>query len=138
MVVTKSYQTVFWGKMPINFRSGDFRIEEVEEAVNYATRAFPDVVDLIPDFSLLVVGKDAERKESAVVRFGGEDRVRLIRHKGLKGDLKSLLCRVAMRIQLRNRRIRRRRTSDLDDGRALGRTAPENGGGIVHGDLPLL
>ena len=52
----KGYETVYWGKMPINFRPQAFRREEVERAVAYATRSFPDVLDLVPDFSVLTVG----------------------------------------------------------------------------------
>ena len=57
----KVYETAYWGKMPINFRPRAFRREEVEGAVDYATRSFPDVLDLVPDFSVLTVGKDLDR-----------------------------------------------------------------------------
>lgn len=49
----KGYETVYWGKMSINFRLQAFRRKEVERAVAYATRSFPDVLGLVPDFSVL-------------------------------------------------------------------------------------
>ena len=36
----KGYETVYWGKMPINFRPQALRRKEVERAVAYATRSF--------------------------------------------------------------------------------------------------
>jgi hypothetical protein len=42
----KGYETVYWGKMPVNFRLLAFRKQEVEKAVGYARRCCPDVLDL--------------------------------------------------------------------------------------------
>jgi hypothetical protein len=72
----KGYGTVYWGKMPINFRPRAFGREEVEGAVAYATRSFPDVLDLVPNFSVLTVGKDLDRDETAVLVLGDEREAR--------------------------------------------------------------
>jgi hypothetical protein len=50
MANRKGYATVYWGKMPVNFRPRAFRRSEVEEAVRQAERDFPDVLELVPDF----------------------------------------------------------------------------------------
>jgi hypothetical protein len=46
----KGYETIYWGKMPVNFRLLAFHKEEVQKAVGYALRCCPDVLDLVPDF----------------------------------------------------------------------------------------
>ncbi len=51
----KPYETVYWGKMPVNFLPQEFYTTEVAAAVGRAGRAFPDVLDLVPDFSVLEV-----------------------------------------------------------------------------------
>jgi hypothetical protein len=68
----KGYETVYWGKMPINYRLQAFRRKEVERAVASATRSFPDVLGLVPDFSVLTVGKDLGCEETAVLVLGDE------------------------------------------------------------------
>jgi hypothetical protein len=56
MANRKVYSTVYWGKMPVNFRPQDFPKHEVEAAIGYAERSFRDVSDLVPDFSVLTLG----------------------------------------------------------------------------------
>ncbi len=56
MADRKAYATVYWGKMPVNFRPRDFPKREVEAAVGHAERSFRDVADLAPDFSVLTLG----------------------------------------------------------------------------------
>ena len=99
----KGYETVYWGKMPINFRSEAFRREEVEGAVDYATRSFPEVLDLVPDFSVLTVGKDLEREQTAVLVLGDEREAREFRRVAGKGSLEALLWEVALRVRSRKR-----------------------------------
>ena len=43
MANRKGYATVYWGKMPVNFRPQDFPKHEVEAAIGYAERSFRDV-----------------------------------------------------------------------------------------------
>ena len=43
MADRKGYATVYWGKMPVNFRPQDFPRHEVEAAIGYAERSFRDV-----------------------------------------------------------------------------------------------
>ena len=100
----KGYETVYWGKMPINFRPRAFRREEVEMAVAYATRSFPDVLDLVPDFSVLTVGKDLEREETAVLVLGDEREARDFRRQAGEGGLEGLLWEVALHLRSRKRR----------------------------------
>jgi hypothetical protein len=40
MADRKGYATVYWGKMPVNFRPQDFPKHEVEAAIGYAERSF--------------------------------------------------------------------------------------------------
>jgi hypothetical protein len=93
----KHYETVVWGKMPVNFRPRDFRRAEVEEAVRHVTHSFPDVLDLVPDFSLLSVSRDPERNAMAVLRFGDEGKPMAFRRVADReeGNLLGLLCKVA-------------------------------------------
>jgi len=105
METRKHYETVTWGKMPVNFRPRDFRRVEVEEAVHYVTRSFPDVLDLVPDFSLLSVSRDPERNAMAVLRFGDEGKPMAFR-RGVhreEGDLLGLLYKVARHVRSRRR-----------------------------------
>ena len=99
----KGYETVYWGKMPINFRPQAFGKEEVERAVDYATRSFPDVLNLVPNFSVLTVGKDLGRDETAVLVLGDEGKVRDFRRDAGEGNLEGLLWEVALRIRSRRR-----------------------------------
>lgn len=105
METRKHYETVTWGKMPVNFRPRDFRRVEVEEAVHHVTRSFPDVLDLVPDFSLLSVSRDPERNETAVLKFGDGSKPMVFRRAaaGEEGNLPGLLWEVARRIRSRRR-----------------------------------
>jgi hypothetical protein len=102
----KGYETVYWGKMPINFRPQAFGREEVEEAVAYAARAFPDVLDLVPDFSVLTLGKDLGREQTAVLVLGDEREARGFRRVAEEGSLEGLLWEVALRVRSRKRSVR--------------------------------
>jgi hypothetical protein len=97
----KGYATVYWGKMPVNFRPRAFRQSEVEEAVRQAERDFPDVLDLVPDFSLLSVNRDPERNAVAVLRPGHEGRPMDFRRVAGReeGNLPELLRRVARHVR---------------------------------------
>ncbi len=95
----KGYETVYWGKMPINFRPQAFRRDEVERAVAYATRSFPDVLDLVPDFSVLTVGKDLGRDQTAVLVLGDEREAKEFRRVAGEGSLDGLLWEVALRVR---------------------------------------
>ena len=99
----KGYETVYWGKMPINYRLQAFRRKEVERAVAYATRSFPDVLGLVPDFSVLTVGKDLGREETAVLVLGDEGEARGFRRDAGEGNLEGMLWEVALRIRSRRR-----------------------------------
>jgi len=99
----KGYETVYWGKMPVNFRPQAFRREEVERAVAYATRSFPDVLNLMPDFSVLTVGKDLGRDETGVLVLGDEREARDFRRLAGEGNLEGLLWEVALRLRERRR-----------------------------------
>lgn len=100
----KGYETVYWGKMPINFRPQAFGREEVERAVAYATRSFPHVLDLVPDFSVLTLGRDLGREQTAILVLGDEGEAREIRRVAGEGNLEGLLWEVALRIRSRRRR----------------------------------
>ncbi len=101
MGAKKDYETVYWGKLPVNFRPQAFRRSEVEEAVRQAERDFPDVLDLVPDFSLLAVSRDPRRNEMAVLRFGDESKPKVFRRVAAReeGNLPGLLREVARRIR---------------------------------------
>ena len=76
---------------------------EVERAVDYATRSFPDVLDLVPDFSVLTVGRDLESDETAVLVLGDEREAREFRRVAGEGSLEGLLWEVALRVRSRRR-----------------------------------
>jgi hypothetical protein len=103
MANRKGYSTVYWGKMPVNFRPQDFPKHEVEAAIGYAERSFPDVLDLVPDFSVLTVGKDLGREETGVLVLGDEREARGFRRDAGEGNLDGLLWEVALRIRARKR-----------------------------------
>jgi hypothetical protein len=79
MANRKGYATVYWGKMPINFRPKDFSEHEVEGAVDYAERSFRDVLDLVPDFSVLSLDAGPEGGTEAVLALGDEGEARVFR-----------------------------------------------------------
>lgn len=99
MATRKSYQTVTWGKTPVNFGPRTFRKEEVEGAVHYATRAFPDVLDLVPDFSSLALDEDSQRRKTAVLRLGDDGKSKIFRRDTAEGNLTGLLCEIALHIR---------------------------------------
>ena len=104
----KGYETVYWGKMPVNFRLLAFRKEEVQKAVGYARRCCPDVLDLVPDFSVLTIGKDPEGNDAAVLTLGEEGETRVFRHDAGERNLEGILWEVALGVRSRGRRSRRK------------------------------
>ena len=104
----KGYATVYWGKMPVNFRPRAFRRSEVEEAVRQAERDFPDVLELVPDFSLLSVSRDPERNAVAALGPGHEGRPMAFRRveDREEGILPELLRQVARHVRLLRGRAR--------------------------------
>ena len=103
----KGYETVYWGKMPVNFRLLAFHKEEVQKAVGYARRGCPDVLDLVPDFSVLTIGKDPEGNDAAVLTLGEEGQTRVLRRDAGEGNLEGILWEVALGIRARGRGSRR-------------------------------
>ena len=107
MEARKDYETVYWGKMPVNFRPQAFRRSEVEEAVRRAERDFPEVSDLVPDFSLLSVSRGPVRNQMAVIRLGDESKPRLFRLVADREErddlLPELLRKVAWHVRSRRR-----------------------------------
>ncbi|HEV2743368.1 MAG TPA: hypothetical protein VGV91_09450 [Rubrobacter sp.] len=104
----KGYETVYWGKMPINFRPKDFSKHEVEGAVDYAERSFRDVLDLVPDFSALTLGAGPEGDTEAVLVLG-EEEARVFRRASREdGGLEGLLWEISVRVRARGRRGTRR------------------------------
>jgi hypothetical protein len=103
----KGYETVYWGKMPVNFRPQAFRKQEVEKAVGYAARCCPDVLDLVPDFSVLTIGKDPEGNNAAVLTLGEEGETRVLRRGAREGNLEGMLWEVALHLRSRGREARR-------------------------------
>ena len=106
----KGYATVYWGKMPINFRPQAFPRHKVEGAVGYAERAFRDVLDLVPDFSVLTLGMEPGGETKAVLLLGDEREARVFR-RGVPeddGGLEGLLWDIFVRIRSRSRRVTRR------------------------------
>lgn len=100
----KDYETVYWGKMSVNFRPRAFRRSEVEEAVRRAERDFPEVTDPVPDFSLLSVSRGPVRNQTAVVRFGDGGRpmlFRLVADREEGNYLPGLLRQVARHVRSR-------------------------------------
>ncbi len=106
----KGYATVYWGKMPINFRPKDFSKHEVEVAVGRAERYFRDVPDLVPDFSVLTLGAGPEGDNEAVLVLGDEREARVFRRGAQEDDggLGGLLGEVALRVRWQSRRRTRR------------------------------
>ena len=94
----KGYETVYWGKMPVNFR-----LLAVQKAVGYALRCCPDVVDLVPDFSVLTIGKDPEGNDAAVLTLGEEGQTRVLRGGAGEGNLEGMLWEVALGIRRQGR-----------------------------------
>jgi hypothetical protein len=68
----QGYATVYWGRLPVNFRSQACRQHEVEGADGYAVRSVPDVVCLVPDFSVMTLGTGPEGDTKAVLMLGDE------------------------------------------------------------------
>ena len=107
----KDYATVYWGKMPVNFRPQDFPKHEVEAAIGYAERSFRDVPDLVPDFSVLTLGMGPVGDTEAVLVLGDEREARVFRRGAQeeKGSLEGLLWEISVRIRARGRRGTRHR-----------------------------
>jgi hypothetical protein len=103
----KDYQTVYWGKMPVNFRLVAFRKHEVQKAIGYARRGCPDVLDLVPDFSVLTIGKDPEGNNAAVLTLGEEGDTSVLRRGAEESNLEGMLWEVALRIRRQRREARR-------------------------------
>jgi hypothetical protein len=91
------------GGPPQALKPQAFGREEVERAVAYAPRSFPDVLDLVPDFSVLTVGMNLEREKMAVLVLGDEREARDFRRLVGEGNLKGLLWEVALRLRERRR-----------------------------------
>jgi len=110
MANRKGYSTIYWGKMPINFRPQAFPRHEVEAAVGYAQRAFRDVSDLVPDFSVLTLGIEPEGYTKAALVLGDEREARVFRRGAREEDwgLEGLLWEVALCVRSRRRRRTRR------------------------------
>ena len=104
MADRKGYVTVYWGKMPVNFRPQDFPKHEVEAAIGYAEGSFRDVAGLVPDFSVLTLGRDLGREETAVLVLGDEREARDFRLQAGEGGIEGLLWEVALHLRLRKRR----------------------------------
>ena len=99
----KGYETVYWGKMPVNFRLLAFHKEEVQKAVGYARRCCPDVLELVPDFSVLTIGKDPQGNDAAVLTLGEEGQTRVLRGGAGEGNLEGMLWEVALGIRRQGR-----------------------------------
>ena len=100
MEARKDYETVYWGKMPVNFRPQAFRRSEVEEAVRRAERDFPEVSDLVPDFSVLTLGAGPGGDIEAALVLGDEREAMALRRGGQEyWSLDGLLWEVALRIR---------------------------------------
>ena len=99
----KGYETIYWGKMPVNFRLLAFHKQEVQKAVGYAMRGCPDVVDLVPDFSVLTIGKDPQGNDAAVLTLGEEGQTRVLRRGAGEGNLEGMLWEVALGIRRQGR-----------------------------------
>ena len=110
MVDRKGYATAYWGKMPVNFRPHDFPGHEVEEAVAYAERSFRDVMDLVPDFSVLTLAAGPGGDTEAVLALGDEEEARVFRRgaRQEEGGLEGLLWEISVRVRARGRRGTRR------------------------------
>jgi hypothetical protein len=100
----KGYSTVYWGKMPVNFRPLDFPEHEVEMAVAYAERSFRGVSDLVPDFSVLTMGIEPEGHTKAALVLGDEREARVFRRDAQEDwSLEGLLWEVSVRVRARSR-----------------------------------
>ncbi len=105
MANRKDYATVYWGKMPINFRPQDFPKYEVEAAIGYAKRSFRDISDLVPDFSVLTLGAGPEGDIEAALVLGDEREARVLRRGGQEHwSLDGLLWEVSLCIRAWRRR----------------------------------
>jgi hypothetical protein len=106
----KGYATVYWGKVPINFRPQAVPKHEVEAAVGHAERAFRDVADLVPDFSVLTLGMGPVRETEAVLVLGDERETRVFQRGAPEedGGLEGLLWEISVCIRSRRRRRTRR------------------------------
>ena len=102
----KGYATAYWGKMSVNFRPHDFPGHEVEGAVAHAERSFRDVLDLVPDFSMLVL----DRSPEAALVLGDEGEARVFRRGAREGEggLEGLLWEISVRVRARGRKEKRR------------------------------
>ena len=103
----KGYETIYCGKMPVNFRLLAFHKQEVQKAVGYAMRCCPDVLELVPDFSVLTIGKDPQGNDAAVLTLGEEGQTRVLRRGAGEGNLEGMLWQVALGIRSREREARR-------------------------------
>jgi hypothetical protein len=92
--------------MPTNFRARTFPRSEVEAAVGYAEKSFRDVLDLVPDFSLLTLGTGPEGDIEAVLVPGDEREARVFRRGAREDDggLEGLLWEISVRIRARGGR----------------------------------
>ena len=110
MADRKAYATVYWGKMPLNFRPQDFPKHEVEAAIGYAEGAFRDVSNLVTDFSVLTLGAGPGGDIEAALVLGEEREARVLRRGGQEHwSLDGLLWEVALRVRARRRRGTRHR-----------------------------
>lgn len=110
MANRKGYETVYWGKMPVNFRPQDFPKYEVEAAIGYAQRSFRDVSDLVPDFSVLTLSAGPGGDIEAALVLGDEREARALRRGGReRWSLDGLLWEVALRLRSRRRQGARHR-----------------------------
>ncbi len=110
MANRRGYATVYWGKMPVNFRPKEFPRHEVEAAIGYAERSFREVPGLVPDFSVLTLGAGPGGDIEAALVLGDEREARILRRAGEEcWSLDGLLWEVALRVRARRRRGARRR-----------------------------
>jgi hypothetical protein len=58
--------------LPVNFRPQACRQHEVEGADSYAVRSVPDIVCLVPDFSVMTLGTGPEGDTKAVLMLGDD------------------------------------------------------------------
>jgi hypothetical protein len=65
--------------LPVNFRPQACRQHEVEGADGYAVRSVPDIVCLVPDFSVMTLGTGPEGDTKAVLMLGDEREARVFR-----------------------------------------------------------
>lgn len=77
--------------MPVSFRPRVLRRAEVEKAVRSTEWVFSDVAVLVPDFSQMALGMDAESQKTAVLELGDEAGTRIVRQGTAGSDLVDLL-----------------------------------------------